>query len=120
MTLGEYWVGGNAVIFNMKDSDCVDVRGLQGLSRQDWYLVMANHQTWVDIIVLQVVLNRRIPLLTDPLPEILERGMICVELTDYREALEDFRFFVENTPDESIRQVIETRIGELERLARGG
>jgi regulator of sirC expression with transglutaminase-like and TPR domain len=65
------------------------------------------------------VLNRRIPLLSDPLPEILERGMICVELTDYREALEDFRFFVENTPDESIRQVIETRIGELERLAGG-
>ena len=63
------------------------------------------------------VLNRRIPLLTDPLPEILERGMISVELADYREALEDFRFFVENTPDESMRQVIETRIGELERLA---
>ncbi len=65
------------------------------------------------------VLNRRIPLLSDPLPEILERGMVCVELADYREALEDFRFFVENTPDESMRQVIETRIGELERLAGG-
>ena len=65
------------------------------------------------------VLNRRIPLLPDPLPEILERGMTCVELTDYRGALEDFRYFVENTPDESMRQVIETRIGELEKLARG-
>ena len=65
------------------------------------------------------VLNRRIPLLSDPLPEILERGMICVELADYREALEDFRFFVENTPDESMRQVIENRIGKLERLAQG-
>ena len=65
------------------------------------------------------VLNRRIPLLSDPLPEILERGMVCVELADYGGALEDFRFFVENTPDEAMRQVVETRIGELERLARG-
>ena len=63
MALGEYWVGGNAVIFEMRDSDRVEVRGLEGLSRKDWYLVMANHQTWVDIIVLQVVLNRRIPFL---------------------------------------------------------
>ena len=65
------------------------------------------------------VLNRRIPLLPDPLPEILERGMTCVELTDYRGALEDFRYFVANTPNESMRQMIETKIGELEKLARG-
>ena len=63
MTLGEYWVGGNEVIFGINDSDQLEVRGLEDLSRQEWYLVMANHQTWVDILVLQVVLNRRIPFL---------------------------------------------------------
>ncbi len=66
------------------------------------------------------VLNRRIPLLPDPLPEILERGMTCIELADYRAALEDFRYFVANTPDGQMRRVIETRIGELEKLASGG
>ncbi len=65
------------------------------------------------------VLNRRIPLLPDPLPEILERGMISVELSDYRAALEDFRYFVAHTSDESMRQVIQTRIGKLEQLAEG-
>ena len=63
------------------------------------------------------VLNRRIPLLSDALRDILERGIVCVELADYRGALEDFRFFVENTPDESMRQVIEIRIEKLEKLA---
>jgi 1-acyl-sn-glycerol-3-phosphate acyltransferase len=33
------------------------------LQPQGHYLVVANHQTWVDIPVLQAVLNRRVPLL---------------------------------------------------------
>ena len=46
--------------------------------------------------------------------------MTCIELADYRAALEDFRYFVANTPDGQMRRVIETRIGELEKLASGG
>ncbi len=64
------------------------------------------------------VLNRRIPLLSDPLSEVLERGMTLVELEEYREALGDFRYFVENTPDQSMRQVVESRIDRIEMLAR--
>lgn len=33
------------------------------LSKDDWYLVIANHQSWVDILVLQRVFNRNIPFL---------------------------------------------------------
>ncbi len=40
-----------------------DVTGLEGLSLKEWYLVISNHQTWVDIVVLQRVFNRRIPFL---------------------------------------------------------
>jgi 1-acyl-sn-glycerol-3-phosphate acyltransferase len=40
-----------------------DVEGIAGLDPQGWYLVNSNHQTWVDIFVLQHLLNRRIPLL---------------------------------------------------------
>lgn len=39
------------------------VTGLEGLKRDQWYLVMANHQTWTDILVLQKVFNRKIPFL---------------------------------------------------------
>jgi 1-acyl-sn-glycerol-3-phosphate acyltransferase len=35
----------------------------EGLNRHGHYLVIANHQSWVDIPVLQAVLSRRIPLL---------------------------------------------------------
>ncbi len=63
MTIGEFWVGGNAAIFSMRHSDHLDIRGIEDLSPHDWYLVISNHQTWVDIIVLQVVMNRRIPFL---------------------------------------------------------
>jgi 1-acyl-sn-glycerol-3-phosphate acyltransferase len=40
-----------------------DVTGLDQLTRDDWYLVIANHQSWVDILVLQRVFNRKIPFL---------------------------------------------------------
>jgi 1-acyl-sn-glycerol-3-phosphate acyltransferase len=39
------------------------VEGLDGLHRDQWYLVIANHRSWVDILVLQRVFNRRIPFL---------------------------------------------------------
>lgn len=51
--------------FNMSWTQKIkwDVRGLEGLSLKEWYLVISNHQTWVDIVVLQRVFNRKIPFL---------------------------------------------------------
>jgi len=63
MTIGEIWVGCNAAIFGFVNDTRWEVSGLEGLSKNDWYLVVANHQTWIDIIALQTVLNRRIPFL---------------------------------------------------------
>ena len=34
-----------------------------GLDKKGWYFVISNHQSWVDILVLQHALNGRIPLL---------------------------------------------------------
>lgn len=63
MRIGEAWVSINAWIFSLGNSTTWDVRGLGDLRRDQWYLVIANHQTWVDIIALQTALNRRIPFL---------------------------------------------------------
>lgn len=38
-----------------------NVSGLEKLSVKDWYLILANHQSWADILVLQNVFNRKIP-----------------------------------------------------------
>jgi len=37
------------------------VQGLEKLKRRDWYLVISNHQSWVDIIIIQKILYGRIP-----------------------------------------------------------
>ena len=38
------------------------VEGLAGLERRNWYLLIANHQSWADIFVLQYLFGRRIPM----------------------------------------------------------
>lgn len=40
-----------------------DVRISEALKIDSWYLVMANHQSWVDILVLQRIFHRKIPFL---------------------------------------------------------
>lgn len=40
-----------------------EIEGLNNLNRKNWYLVVANHQSWLDIVVLQRVFNRKIPTL---------------------------------------------------------
>ena len=40
-----------------------EVDGLEGLDPRRWYLLGVNHQSWVDIFVLQKVLSGRVPLL---------------------------------------------------------
>jgi 1-acyl-sn-glycerol-3-phosphate acyltransferase len=40
-----------------------DISGVDELNPRGWYLVSSNHQSWVDILVLQKVFTRRVPLL---------------------------------------------------------
>jgi 1-acyl-sn-glycerol-3-phosphate acyltransferase len=63
MAIGESWVSGNALILGLQRSGKLDARGVANLNRNGWYLVIANHQTWSDILILQTVFNRRIPFL---------------------------------------------------------
>ncbi|SSW71884.1 putative acyltransferase YihG [Achromobacter agilis] len=57
------WVSSNAGWFARIQRAPWDIQGHAGLRYADWYLVNCNHQSWVDIFVLQHSLNRRIPLL---------------------------------------------------------
>lgn len=61
--IAERWISGNSGWMRLTQRLDWDVQGLEALRRQDWYLVISNHQSWVDIFVLQHVLNRRIPML---------------------------------------------------------
>ena len=59
--IGTHWISFNNWTLAVLNPVRWDVPGLEGLEREDWYLVVANHQSWVDILVLQRILNRRVP-----------------------------------------------------------
>ncbi len=63
MWIGENWVSANTLVLVVGGSIDWQARGVEKLRRDAWYLVMSNHQTWVDILVLQKIFNRRIPFL---------------------------------------------------------
>lgn len=61
--MATHWIASNNVWIGLTQSREWDVQGADELCYDGWYMVNCNHQSWVDIFVLQQVLNRRIPLL---------------------------------------------------------
>jgi 1-acyl-sn-glycerol-3-phosphate acyltransferase len=57
------WIACNSGWMALTQRTQWDVQGVDGLKYRGWYLVNCNHQSWVDIFVLQHTLNRRIPML---------------------------------------------------------
>jgi len=57
------WIDINNGIIDLTQRIEWDVQGLDGLRLDQWYIVGSNHQSWVDIVVLQRVFNHRIPFL---------------------------------------------------------
>ncbi len=57
----ENWVTCNDVNLYLFQKIHFDIEGVTGLDKNKSYLVCSNHQSWVDILMLQHALNRRIP-----------------------------------------------------------
>lgn len=57
------WITCNGVVLQSTKTIEWDLELPKNLSTKDWYLVMANHQSWVDILVLQKVFNGQVPFL---------------------------------------------------------
>jgi 1-acyl-sn-glycerol-3-phosphate acyltransferase len=63
VALAEAWVTMNSRLLAAFTPTRWTIEGVDGLRHDGWYLVVSNHQSWVDIPVLQHVLNRRVPFL---------------------------------------------------------
>jgi 1-acyl-sn-glycerol-3-phosphate acyltransferase len=63
VVIAESWIAGNSRLFDWFTRIRWQIDGLAGLRRDGNYLVLCNHQSWVDIAVLQKIFNRRIPFL---------------------------------------------------------
>lgn len=64
--LAQLWVSVNNAWMALVQRQPWNIRVMANLKQRGWYLVSANHQSWVDILVLQKVfngLNGRLPLL---------------------------------------------------------
>ena len=72
------WVASNRLLVWALRLSKIEARfnGAEDLRRDGWYLVASNHQSWVDIIVLQNTLLGRIP----PLKFFTKRELIWVPL----------------------------------------
>ena len=63
IAIAESWIAFNSLMFEWFTRTRWQLDGLAGLRTDGNYLVLCNHQSWVDIPVLQKIFNRRIPFL---------------------------------------------------------
>lgn len=98
--LAESWIGVNNWLWDRFTHTRMDLREDAALRRDGHYLVLANHQSWVDILVLQKVFNRRIPLMRF----FLKRQLFWVPLLGLAWWALDFPFMGRYTPKQIARR----------------
>ncbi|OIQ48638.1 MAG: acyltransferase [Gammaproteobacteria bacterium MedPE] len=57
------WIKVNTINQRLFSRTIINTNELPPLSTKEWYMVIANHQSWVDILVLQRVLDGKVPFL---------------------------------------------------------
>ncbi|MBJ6137301.1 acyltransferase [Marinobacter litoralis] len=91
-----YWIGFNNTLMRIFHKVEWDVRGAQTLSKDHWYFVTCNHQSWADITAMQYVLNSKIPLLKF----FLKKELIWVPLLGIAWWALDFPFMHRHTKEQ--------------------
>lgn len=61
--ISETWIANNSQLLDSTHETRYHITGLNELTYEGWYMVVSNHQSWADILVLQKVFNRHIPFL---------------------------------------------------------
>ncbi|WP_339781616.1 acyltransferase [uncultured Marinobacter sp.] len=98
--IARLWIGVNNLVMDVLHQVEWDVRGAEHLSREHWYFVTCNHQSWADIPAIQYVLNSRIPLLKF----FLKKQLIWVPLLGVAWWALDFPFMHRHTKEQLARQ----------------
>ena len=113
VAVGEAWIAVNTFCLRLTQPTIYDVRGLEGLRRDVSYLVVSNHQSWVDIAVLQGVFLRRLPFLRF----FLKQQLIRVPFLGAAWWALDFPF-MKRHPREAIEKNPALRLEDLEATRR--
>ena len=117
MRLGTAWITLNSMILRITQNMTITVEfedgeGFDNLSTGKSYLVLSNHQSWADILLLQHVFNRRIPFLKF----FLKRELIWAPLLGIAWWALDFPFmmryskeYLEKHPEQKGKDIETTR-----------
>lgn len=57
------WSDVNNLCIHVLNPAKINITGVDQFSKKNWYLVIANHQSWLDVVILNRVFNRKIPTL---------------------------------------------------------
>ena len=57
------WNSWNNIIVDLTQNIRWDIKGHENLKKNDSYLILSNHQTWIDIIILEKIFINKIPFL---------------------------------------------------------
>ncbi len=94
--IAQTWIACNNAALAMTRKIHWQVEGLEGLELNKWYLVLSNHQSWTDIVVLQKVFHKKIPFLKF----FLKKELIWVPILGPAWWALDFPFMKRYTPAE--------------------
>lgn len=110
--IASHWMDANAQHQQWLLPTKIESEGLNSLRRDEWYMMIANHQSWVDVLVLLRVFNRRIPYLKF----FLKQSLIWVPLLGVAWWALDFPFMrrytkaqIERNPALKGKDIEETR-----------
>lgn len=57
------WCLSLAAILRITNPNIIwDIEGIDGLSKENWYLLISNHKSWADVVVLCVIFRNHIPM----------------------------------------------------------
>lgn len=93
--IAETWVLINNFAISLPNKVTWDVQGTDKLNYSGWYLVTCNHQSWVDILVLQKMFTRKAPFLKF----FLKKELIWVPMLGIAWWALDFPFMKRYTKD---------------------
>lgn len=111
--VAQAWVAGNGGWMRLLHPTRWQVQGVEQAAGGGWTLVTCNHQSWVDILVLQRVLHRRLPLLKF----FLKRELIWVPVMGLAWWALGFPFMRRHS-DAVLRRHPEKRFEDLEEARR--
>ncbi len=97
--LASHWMDANARHQQWLLPTQLEIEGLDNLSKQEWYMMVANHQSWVDILLLLRIFNGRIPYLKF----FLKQSLIWVPLLGLAWWALEFPFMRRHTKEQIAR-----------------